>query len=99
MSAFGKPTVITADQAVDLLPDGDDVHTFRGGGFMVIGCDWRRASIIEALRSAPAIQLAGDVARGMRHGMVIDDGGLLFISTDEQKLAALETKLMAEAAA
>lgn len=95
MSVFNEPTAITAEQAISVLPDGDDIHTFRNlGAGMMLGADWRRDGIIEVLTKAEQIQLTGATARGMGHGMVIDDDGLLFIETDEAKLAALESEIM-----
>lgn len=92
-----KPVEISALEAISLLNDGDDyVHTFRNPGFGLIGCDHKRESIIESINKAEIIQLTGKMAKGMKHGMVIDEGGLLFIETDEDKLNEFEIKLAAE---
>lgn len=73
---------ITYDAAVALLPEGDNVHTLRGGGSLLIGADWRRGDILEALREAPEIRLTGQMARAMKHGIAISNGGSwLFIET------------------
>lgn len=86
MSAFDHdaPACITAEQAIKMLPDRESVHTFRGGGFMCLGADWPRKSIVDALNAADVIQLSGRVATAMHHGIVIDKGGLLFIETERE---------------
>lgn len=91
-----KPVEISAIEAISFLNDGDDVHTFRNAGFGLIGCDHSKGSIVKSLKSAEIIQLTGKIARGMKHGMVIDEGGLLFIETDEDKLSEFEIKLEKE---
>lgn len=92
-----KSVEITILQAISFLNDGDDIHTFRNpAASMMIGCDHSRDSIVKSLKSAEIIQLTGKIARGMKHGMVIDEGGLLFIETNEDKLNEFENKLAKE---
>lgn len=74
--------VIDLDTAISMLPDGDMVHTFRGGGMVLIGADHGRSRLIEAMRRAPEIELTGPNARRLGHGLCIwDDNGCLFIAT------------------
>lgn len=76
------PVFLSYDEAIQRLPDGASVHTFRQGGGMLFGADWSRDGILEALRQAPEIQEAGDMACSMKHGLVIEDhSGALFIET------------------
>lgn len=78
---------LTADQAESLLPDGENIHTFRNTSGALIGCDWHRESILSALKQhEKTIELTGHVATSMRHGIVINDGSALFIETDKIKL-------------
>jgi hypothetical protein len=64
--------VIGFDDAVSALPDGDDVHTFmQGGANMLIGADWPRDEIIDALRGADRIDVTGEQAQSIRHGLAI----------------------------
>ena len=73
---------LTYDEAIALLPEGDEIHTFRNGGFSIIGADWGREQLIEAIKAAPVIGITGSMAQAMKHGMVIDEGGKhLFIET------------------
>lgn len=52
---------LTAEQAEQLLPEGDTVHTFYNNGPMLTGADWSRSEIIDKLkhgRSADPLQIA-----------------------------------------
>lgn len=94
---MNRATTITAEQAISVLPDRAGVHTFRNPSGMILGADWPRAGIEDALNAAKTIHLTGAVARSMGHGMVIDHDGLLFIETDEPRIAELESRIAAEA--
>ena len=75
-----KPVSLTFDEAVKLLPEGDSIHTFRNpGAGMLIGADWDRAELLDAMRKSSDIQVTGKGAQAMGHGLVINSGGLLFI--------------------
>ena len=77
----GERVKLTFDDAVAMLPDGDNIHTFRSGPFMLIGADWGREPLTEAIRKYGA-ELSGQMATNMDHGLVlIDDRGPLFIET------------------
>ena len=90
---------ITNEQAISILPEGEDVHTFINPGFGLVGADWSREKLIDKIQKSDILELTGEMARKMGHGLVIynttakvqDD--LLFIETDEEKLVALEKKL------
>lgn len=92
-------TYITIEQAISVLPDGDFVHTFYNTGFGLVGADWSRYDILDKLRSCDIIELTGPAARGMGHGIcaydkdVIHQSDILFIETNEDRLAALEQEL------
>ncbi len=52
------------DEAVSLLPDGDDIHTFKNAPFGLIGADWSREDILNKLKEDDIIiQLTGEQAR------------------------------------
>lgn len=90
---------ITTEQAISVLPDGDSVHTFYNPGFGLIGADWGKEDITDKLRRSDIIELTGPAARGMGHGMCIYSkdtkwqSDILFIETDEERVAALEKEL------
>ena len=47
----------------------------------LIGCDWERDKILDALKNHPVL-ISGDMAQSMKHGLVIKDNrGYLFIET------------------
>lgn len=89
---------LTAEQAEQLLPEGDTVHTFYNNGPMLTGADWSRNEIIDKLKHSDHIELTGESARAMKHGMcAYNDGAklsnVLFIETVEEKVAALESTI------
>ena len=73
---------IEYEKAIAMLPDGEDVHTFRANGMgMMLGADWKRESLLEKMEENE-IELSGPMATGMGHGIVlIDETGPLFIET------------------
>lgn len=76
--------LLSVDEALAMLPAGDDIHTFRNpaGGGMLLGADWSRTEIEKAIRESYRRELAGDLATRMKHGLVIaHDGALLFVAT------------------
>ena len=77
--------ILTTDQALGYLPDGEFIHTFRSGGFL-IGADWNRKDIVCAIENNE-VELSGSMATAMNHGMtLIDNHGPLFIATKENFL-------------
>lgn len=92
---------VTAEQAISVLPDGDAVHTFYNPGFGLVGADWSRDDILDKLRSSDIIELTGPGARGIGHGICAYNkdakyqSDILFIETDEARVAALENELEA----
>lgn len=63
-------TPLTYDQAVAMLPEGETIHTFRNTCGMLIGADWSREQILEAIRNGKP-ELAGETASSMNHGLVV----------------------------
>ena len=75
--------LLTYEEAVSRLPDGDEIHTFRNPNGMLIGADWDRQELLSAMKAAEKILVAGRAAQAMHHGLAIlnDQGRLLFIET------------------
>ena len=92
---------ITTEQAISVLPDGDTVHTFYSPGFGLLGADWSKEDITDKLRRSDIIELTGPAARGMGHGICAYNkdtkcqSDILFVETDEERLAVLEQKMEA----
>lgn len=81
MSQEKERKQLTPEQAQELLPDGDTVHTFRNGPGMLIGADWPKSRILDRFRTH-GVELSGQNARTLNHGLVsTDDTGPLFIET------------------
>ena len=92
-SKKGKKIFLTPEEAISILPDGEQIHTFRDGGAIICGADWDREDLEEEIRRAERREIAGENARTMKHGLAIYSGtfvNLLFIETNMDKLAALE---------
>lgn len=89
--------ILTYDEAVSLLPNEENIHTFVNEPFGLIGADWSRDEILKLLENhETVIELTGETARGMGHGMCAYRKGakyqsnIVFIKTDEEKLSAFE---------
>ena len=80
---MGESNTISYEDAIKLLPEGDDIHTFvTPGGNMLLGADHRRADILEKLEAAENIIISGEQAQAMNHGLAIPHGEhYLFIQT------------------
>ncbi len=63
-----------------MLPDGDEVHTFRSAPGMMLGADWDRQTVIAAMAEC-GVELSGPMATAMGHGLVLFDPKPLFIAT------------------
>ena len=82
---FIERVVMTFEQAIALLPEGDHIHTFRSSPGVLIGADWDRENLLLHMQKYPP-ELSGPAATAMHHGMVlIDENGPLFIATMHPK--------------
>lgn len=72
---------LTKEQVLSILPDGENIHTFRQAGNSLIGADWEREEILKALEKYD-FELSGEVATRMRHGIAFrDEYGWVFVHT------------------
>ena len=87
---------ITKEQAVYILPDGNLIHTFYQLGSSLVGADWSREEIIEKIQKSVILELTGEIAKGMGHGLVAYDkdaerqSQILFIETNAERLEEVE---------
>lgn len=82
-----KPRVqVPEEKAIDLLPEGDTIHTFRVAGHNMIGADWSRERILDRIKTH-GVEYSGDNARRLNHGLCSWDtaAGWLFIETRREK--------------
>lgn len=78
--------LLSYDQAVSMLADGDDVHVFLNPNGMLIGADWSRQSVLDMIRVG-APQIGGDACLSMGHGLVCKhEGRFHFVATRPQNL-------------
>ena len=94
---IGVRRYITADEAINLLPDKDEIHTFYQVSFGLLGADWSRSEVIDHLKtSGMVIEITGSQARNMGHGIAAypkdakKQSQILFIETDKNKLDAFD---------
>lgn len=80
---------ITTAEAISLLPLYDSIHTFRSSSFALIGADWSRKALIDAIKTSEC-EIGGEQCKRMGHGLVVHSGGPLFVEVDKDKLQALE---------
>jgi hypothetical protein len=74
--------LLSYDEAVALLPEGDKIHTFVDGGLALVGADWDRDDILRLLRETERREVTGPAAQAMGHGMAAcRDTGPVFIKT------------------
>ena len=91
-----KRKFVSADEAINLLPEGDEIHTFYNYGNNLIGADWDRQGVIDKLNASDKIELTGMNARNMGHGLAAYNNDtkwqseVLFIETDKDKLDAFD---------
>lgn len=67
--------LLTAVEAIALLPDGDSIHVFLNPGGMLIGADWSRESIHKLIADAESLEVGGDQCIQMGHGLVAKHKG------------------------
>jgi hypothetical protein len=79
-----EPVVLTFDEAVAMLPDGEEIHTFRSSvPNLLVGAHWPRAELICYLRNSH-IELSGPSATSMGHRIAAKERDeWLFIETRE----------------
>jgi hypothetical protein len=61
--------LLTCEEAVALLPDGDTIHTLLDGGIALVGADRDRADILELLKTTDRREVTGPGAQSMGHGL------------------------------
>lgn len=78
-----KIEILTEEQALAMLPDGDCIHTRVQAGFALLGADWNRKGILDLIGEG-ICKVAGPMATASGHGLVVWDGKKnVFIETKE----------------
>lgn len=90
---------ITAEQAINIIPEKEYIHTFYSIG-VLIGADWERIEIIKKIKSSDILELTGETARKIGHGLAIYNKNtkylsqVLFVETNEEKLKKSERTII-----
>lgn len=84
--------ILTPDEAISILKEGNYVHNFMQGGFALLGCDYSREDAIKALRDSFQIEIGGDTCKAMQHPLAVwaSDDKVSFFEADMQKTLAME---------
>ena len=76
---------LSYEQAVSLLPEGDNVHVFLNPNGVLLGADWSRKSVLDMLQVGES-QLGGGMCLSMGHGLVCkNEGRFHFVATRPQE--------------
>jgi hypothetical protein len=74
--------LLTYDEAVALLPEGERIHTFLDSGIAILGADWDREQVLALLATTDRREVTGSAAQSMGHGLAaFRDGEPVFIET------------------
>ena len=62
--------ILTTEEALSMLPDGDSIHTFRSNHMCLIGADYERVELIKKIKENQC-EIGGDQCQKMNHGLVV----------------------------
>lgn len=98
--AAGEPVLLSYDEAVALLPDGDGIDTYIDGGLMLISAAWPRAKILDLLATSERREVTGPAAQSFGHGLAayLEDGTPVFIKTRQPEMPDAQLDQLLEAA-
>lgn len=85
--------ILTADEAIGLLPEGEYVHNYiNNTPGMFIGCDYERPDAEKHIRNAVQCEIAGPGCKRMKHALAVwsSETSVSFFSTDMDKVEAME---------
>ena len=66
--------VLSVEEALALLPEGEKIHTFLDTGPVLVGAHWDRADVEELIRSTDRRRVTGPEAQSMGHGLALWGG-------------------------
>lgn len=87
--------ILTKEQAISLIGDGQDIHTFRSGHGILVGADHSRKELLESIERAKLIEIGGEACKRMGHGLVVwtSNTDPLFVQADKVLLESIENSL------
>jgi len=73
--------ILTPEQAENLLPPGERVHSFVNPPWGFVGCDSSREAVVRLIREAKLLEIGGERAKRMKHALVVHarEGGCKFL--------------------
>ena len=78
--------LLSYDEAVALLPEGERIHTILDSGIALLGADWDREQVLGLLRTTDRREVTGPAAQAMGHGLAaFRDGVPVFIETRSEE--------------
>lgn len=88
------PTVLTAEEAESLLPEGDEIHNYIQAGPGLLGANYPRDRVLILFGEAESIELGGKICTAMDHPIVIrlKNGRILFFKADMEKLKKFQSE-------
>lgn len=90
---------LTLEQAIDILPEGQEIHNFLNAPFGLIGADWPRERVIKALTAAETIEIGGEQCKALNHALVCIPKGvkrqsdIFFFESNKEKVEYYEKLL------
>lgn len=93
-----KKFILSADEAISLLADGEYIHNFISAPACLVGCDYSRDEAIAAIRSAHSLELGGEQSKAMKHPIAVwkTASRVSFFAANMERVAALEAKRASE---
>lgn len=88
--------IITPDQAISLLVEGDTVHNYANPvAGMFVGVDFDRSDAEKHIREAIQCEIAGPGCKSMKHALAVwsSNDRVTFFETDMEKVEAMEREL------
>lgn len=98
MRTDGVRKYLDFNEALGCIPKSDTVHTFYNMGNTLFVADWKREEIIDELKKSDFIEICGESARSMSHGIccytkkTLWQSEVLFIETVESELSKYDSK-------
>ena len=94
MASEDQVVLLSYEEAVALLPDGDQVHTFLDSAVALLGADWEREAVLDLVRTTDRREVTGSQAQAMHHGLAAfrPDGIPVFIETRQAEASAQEAR-------
>lgn len=98
---MGNRLYLTLEQALDILPKGNQIHCFVNTPFGLIGADWDKQKVKETLENAETVEIGGEQCKSIGHALVCipknaqKQSDLYFFQSDKAKVDYYE-KLLKE---